>query len=71
MAKKSRRAQVVRQVSTPVRGGQPRPTLKAEAPAPDADFSVEYHYVVEDLKRIAIIAFALLVLVVVLALVIA
>jgi len=35
------------------------------------DFRVEYHYVVEDLKRIAIIAFSLLVLVVVLALVIA
>lgn len=71
MAKKSRRAQVARQVAEPVRGGQARPTLRAEAPTTEASFRVEYQYVVEDLKRIAIIAAALLALVVVLALVIA
>ncbi|HSJ59576.1 MAG TPA: hypothetical protein VLC95_20490 [Anaerolineae bacterium] len=70
MAKKTRRARGGRQVTEPVRGVPKRPTLKAEAPAAESDFRVEYHYVVEDLKRIAIIAFALLVLVVVLALVI-
>jgi hypothetical protein len=70
MAKKSRRARRARQVTEPVRGGQARPTLKAEAPATEANFRTEYHYVVEDLKRIAIIAFALLALVIVLALVI-
>lgn len=70
MAKKSRRA----------RSQAPRPPksvrisrTRALAPQPDAqavDFSREYKYVVDDLKRIFIIALALLVLLVVIALVI-
>ena len=70
MAKKSRRAR--RQVSgaaQPVRLTRPSgPT--AEAPPKEVDFAKEYHYVVEDLKRIAIIAAALFVLLVALALLI-
>lgn len=68
MAKKSRRARrQVQTVAQPVRIAQPHPTL-ASAPASKVDFAKEYHYVVEDLRRIAIIAAALLVLLVALAL---
>jgi hypothetical protein len=71
MAKKSRRAR--RQaVSTaqPVHVTRPvRP--QPQAAAKQVDFAAEYRYVLEDLKRIAIIALALFVLLVVLALVIA
>jgi hypothetical protein len=68
MAKKSRRARrrasgaaQSARISRPV-----RPSATAAAPKV-VDFSAEYHYVVEDLKRIAIIAVALLVLLIVLA----
>jgi hypothetical protein len=68
MAKKSRRARrQVQTVAQPVRIAQPHPT-PASAPASKVDFAKEYHYVVEDLRRIAIIAAALLVLLVALAL---
>jgi hypothetical protein len=70
MAKKSRRAR--RQVSSatqPVRVSRPvRP--QAQAPAKAVDFATEYHYVVEDLKRIAVIALALFVLLIVLVFII-
>jgi hypothetical protein len=68
MAKKSRRARRrasgaprAARVSRPVR------PLTTEGATKEVDFSAEYHYVVEDLKRIAIIAVALLVLLIVLA----
>ena len=71
MAKKSRRARrqataAARpvQVTRPVRP-QPQPAAKR------VDFAAEYQYVVEDLKRIAIIALALFVLLIVLAFIIA
>lgn len=71
MAKKSRRAR--RQAmgdARPVQVSRPvRPV--AQQTAKQVDFAKEYHYVVEDLKRIAIIASALLVLLIVLAFVIA
>ena len=72
MAKKSRRAR--RQASRaaqPVRISQPARAKAAKAAAEEVDFSVEYHYVVEDLKRIAVIALVLLVLLVVAAFIIA
>ena len=68
MAKKSRRARrratgaaQSARISRPVR------PLATEAAPKVVDFSAEYHYVVEDLKRIAIIAVALLVLLIALA----
>ena len=70
MAKKSRRAR--RRATTaaqPVRVSKPSKTLSAAAK--EVDFSSEYHYVIEDLKRIAITAAGLLILLVVLALLIA
>lgn len=71
MAKKSRRAR--RRVSgaaQPVRIARPTRPLAAETKTKEVDFAKEYHYVVEDLKRIAIIALALLVLLIALAFVI-
>lgn len=71
MAKKSRRAR--RSASTPVqpvRISRPASSAAPEHEVREIDFSKEYHYVVEDLKRIAIIAGVLLVLLVVMALVI-
>jgi hypothetical protein len=68
MAKKSRRAR--RRVSgtaQPARISRPVRPLATEAAPKVVDFSAEYYYVVEDLKRIAIIALALLVLLIVLA----
>ena len=70
MAKKSRRAR--RRAPTTA---QPVRIQRSQSPqatqvAKEVDFSQEYHYVVEDLKRIAIIAAALLVLLVVLVLII-
>ncbi len=68
MAKKSRRAR--RQVTgaaRPVRITRPSRPLADSAPK-EVNFSEEYHYVIEDLKRIAIIAAALLALLIVLAL---
>jgi hypothetical protein len=70
MAKKTRRA--YRTPSGPQRVQITRPArpLAVPAEAKVVDFAKEYHYVVEDLRRIAIIAAGLLVLLVVLALII-
>jgi hypothetical protein len=71
MAKKSRRARrQTAQVAQPVRVSPP-PRLPSTLAAPkEVDFAKEYHYVVEDLRNIAIIAAALLVLLIVLAIII-
>ena len=50
-------------ISRPVRAAS------VESAPKKVDFSKEYHYVLEDLKRIAIIAVALLALLIILALV--
>lgn len=72
MAKKSRRARrQARDVAQPVRLSQPRQRLAAEATAKKVDFAEEYHYVIEDLRRIAITAAALLVLLILLAVIVA
>ncbi len=71
MAKKSRRARRrAANVAQPVRLSQPAKPLSSQAVAPEVDFSKEYGYVVQDLRRIAITAGALLVLLIVLALII-
>jgi hypothetical protein len=67
MAKKSRRTRRAARRSRAVRLSGPAQPLQAEAEAQEVDFSTEYHYVVEDLKRIGIIAAGLLVLLIVLA----
>ena len=68
MAKKSRRTRRRPQgVAQPVRIARPSRPLAAEAAPKEVDFAKEYHYVIEDLKRIAIIAAALLALLIVLA----
>jgi hypothetical protein len=65
MAKKSRRARrAERQVAQPVRISRPSQTKSAPK---RVDFAQEYHYVIEDLKRIGITAVALLILLVVAA----
>jgi len=69
MSKKSRRARRQSGAPQPVRISRPVRPLGANTPAAEVNFAEEYHYVVEDLKRIAIIALALLVLLIVLALV--
>ena len=71
MAKKSRRARRAPVASQPVQIARPSRQLSTQAAPKEVDFSKEYHYVLEDLKRIAIIAGVLLVLLLVLALVIA
>jgi hypothetical protein len=69
MAKKSRRARrQAPKVAQPVRITQPSAKLASEPATQEVDFSKEYHYVIEDLRRIAITAAALLVLLIVLAL---
>jgi len=69
MAKKSRRARrQARTAAQPVRIAQPTATLASAQTSKEVDFPEEYHYVIEDLKRIAITAVALLVLLIVLAL---
>jgi hypothetical protein len=69
MAKKSRRARRrAPNVAQPVRVSRLSQPPAAEAAAGDVDFAVEYHYVIEDLKRIGITAVALLILLIVLAL---
>jgi hypothetical protein len=69
MAKKSRRARrQARQVAQPVRISQPSPTLASQTASKEIDFAREYYYVIEDLRRIAITAAGLLVLLIVLAL---
>ena len=70
MAKKSRKArQQARTIARPVRISPPSHSLTEAAPK-EVDFSKEYHYVIEDLKRIGITAAGLLVLLIVLALVV-
>lgn len=71
MAKKSRRARRAPASPQPVQIARPSRPLAAAEAQQEVDFSQEYHYVVEDLKRIAVIAVGLLVLLVVLALLIA
>jgi hypothetical protein len=71
MSKKSRRAR--RRASgtaQPVRISRPSRPLKTGTQAQEIDFAQEYHYVIEDLKRIAITAAALMVLLIVLTLII-
>jgi hypothetical protein len=71
MAKKSRRAR--RRVSTsaqPVRISRPVRPLAAQPAAKEVDFAQEYHYVVEDLRRIAIIALGLFLLLLVMVFII-
>jgi hypothetical protein len=58
------------QVAQPVRVAQPPRLPSTPAAAKEVDFAKEYHYVVEDLKRIAIIAAGLLILLIVLAIII-
>ena len=68
MAKKSRRArQEARTSVRPVRISPPSHPLASEAAPREVDFSKEYHYVIEDLRRIAITAAALLALLFLLA----
>jgi hypothetical protein len=72
MAKKSRRAR--REASRgaqPVRVTRPVRPRVAQVAVKEIDFSEEYSYVIEDLKRIGLIALALLALLVVFALLIA
>jgi hypothetical protein len=71
MAKKSRRArQVTQKPAQPVRIAQPARPVVAQVAVKEVDFRQEYHYVIEDLKRIAIIASALLLLLVAMAVII-
>ena len=71
MAKKSRRARQ-RPVSVvePVRIKSPGRSPSIQAAPKEIDFATEYHYVVEDLKRIAIIAGLLMVMLITAAIVI-
>jgi hypothetical protein len=70
MAKKTRRSRGRKpNVGQPVRISPPSRPLASQAAPKQVDFAKEYAYVVDDLKRIAIIAAALLVLLVVLALI--
>jgi hypothetical protein len=70
MAKKTKRARRATTTAQPVRISKPVRPLAAEVVRKEVNFSEEYHYVVEDLKRIAIIALALLILLIALALII-
>lgn len=70
MAKKSRRAYRAPSGPQRVQISRPARPLAAPAEAKEVDFAKEYHYVLEDLRRIAIIAVALLALLVILALII-
>lgn len=71
MAKKSRRARRASTTARPVRIARPASSPRLAKEANDVDFRSEYHYVVEDLRRIGIIALVLLVLLIALALVFA
>ena len=71
MAKKSRRARQASTTVQPVRIARAASSRSMAKETTDVDFRTEYHYVVEDLKRIGLIALVLLVLLVVLALVFA
>ena len=54
----------------PVRLARPSRPSKTDTQVQAVDFGSEYHYVIEDLKRIGITAVALLVLLIVLAMII-
>jgi hypothetical protein len=70
MAKKSRKARrATPRAAQPVRIARPSQFVAPETTPQKVDFTKEYHYVVEDLKRIALTALALLVLLIVLAIV--
>jgi len=70
MAKKSRRARRrTTNVAQPVRLSQPARSLSSQATVKEVDFSEEYGYVIQDLRRIAITAAALLVLLIALAMI--
>ncbi|MEJ2210257.1 MAG: hypothetical protein P8129_14655 [Anaerolineae bacterium] len=70
MAKKSRRARRrVPSSAQPVRIHRDERARAAQV-AEEVDFSKEYHYVLEDLKRIGLIAAGLFVLLIVLVLII-
>jgi hypothetical protein len=74
MAKKSRRSRqqvtIVGEGGEPVRIARPIRPPAAEGPAKQVDFAAEYHYVIEDLKRIAVYAAALFALLIALAVII-
>ncbi len=68
MAKKSRRARRVSpSVAQPIRIPQPARPQANQAAAKEVDFAKEYHYVVEDLKRIATLAGSFLVVLIALS----
>jgi len=72
MTKKSRRARRgVSKAAQPVRITRPVKPQLAQAAVKEVNFQEEYYYVIEDLRRIGLIALALLVLLIVLALLIA
>jgi hypothetical protein len=70
MAKKSRRARKAARAAAPVRITRPRRPTATKAVSQEVDFAAEYQYVVADLKRIGIIAVALLILLIALAMLI-
>ena len=74
MARKSRRSRqqvtIIGEGGEPVRIARPIRPPAAEGPAKQVDFAAEYHYVIEDLKRIAIYAAALFALLIALAVII-
>jgi hypothetical protein len=70
MAKKSRRARRSSQRRRSVRVAEPVQPLVTEVPSQEVDFAEEYHYVLEDLRRIGIIAVVLLMLLIALAILI-
>lgn len=70
MAKKSRRARKAARAAEPVRITRPSRPTATEAANQEVDFAAEYHYVLADLKRIGIIAVALLILLIALAMLI-
>ena len=68
MAKKSRRARRrSSQAAQPVRVARPSRPQTTDAASQQVDFSAEYHYVVEDLRRIGITAVVLLIALIALA----
>jgi hypothetical protein len=70
MAKKSRRARQASKSVQPVRINRPIRPLAVDTAPKQVNFAEEYHYVIEDLRRIALIALGLLILLIVLALII-
>ncbi len=70
MAKKSRRAYRAPSAGQRVQISRPARPLTAPIEPKEVNFAQEYHYVLEDLRRIAFTAAGLLVLLVVLALII-